>query len=101
MSTHGIGDSRFWEVPGWPSLAKVDPLVKLAAAVLAQAAKDAGAGNPEAQAWLGSQPAALFCEVLGFDHQAVVKKVATWEGRPFGGALYPNRPAKVGALQGK
>lgn len=44
-----------------------DPILALAAGIVAQAAKDAQKGDPTARDWLLSDQAAHICECLGID----------------------------------
>lgn len=60
------------------SKALVDPFVNLAAAIMAHAAREARQGNLEAAAWLTSEDAALYCDLLGFDHDRVKTIAKNW-----------------------
>ena len=59
-----------------PSPAASDPWKRLAAAILARAAKDARAGNREAAIWLLSEPAELLTAGIGLS----VSHVKRWAG---------------------
>lgn len=48
-----------------------DPWLALAGGIIANAAKDARRGSPEAAEWLTSDECAHTCEVLNFDFEAI------------------------------
>jgi hypothetical protein len=70
-----------------PSRTHLDPVVKLACAVLKRAAIDAKAGDLGAAAWLASDLSYSFFKVMGFDHELAKEIAAQWLKNPSGRIL--------------
>jgi hypothetical protein len=58
--------------------------LRLAAAVMVRAAEEAEQGDLGAAQWFATDEARFYCEGLGMDHKAIMRKVRAWLSRPGG-----------------
>lgn len=64
--------------------AQLDPVLRLAAATLSQAAAEAKSGDAGAAAWLQGDTADVFFTCLGINQDAVLSRAEHWEARARG-----------------
>lgn len=76
--------SKPWNTNERPSPGRLDNYVRLAAAIMARAAKEAQRGDYGAAAWLQGDTAGMFADALGLDRKAIARQAASWAANPAG-----------------
>lgn len=92
-------DAYARDYPGGASVGVMDPHMRLAAAILAQAAHEAQAGNPGAIEWFGSEAAALMARVIGLNPKNLEAFRAALTADPNAAALKPFSARKTAAAR--
>lgn len=79
-------DGQIWGAEPFlaPSITDLDPVLNLSCAVLKRAAIEGRRGDLGAAAWLASNLAGVFCDVLGLDHLKVQSIAIRWMEYPAG-----------------